>query len=233
MISARKTKTLIFGDKDAGVPRGVDGLVFDFDGTLADSMQVWYWVDEEFLRRRNLEEPEDYGKTLSTLGFRESAAWVIEVLGLDETVEDVMDEWNELALEFYANNVYLKPHVREFIEAARAEGLKTSIATTVSPELLFPALELNDARDLFDAVAFSHECEHDKNEPDIYLLAADRMGVPPERCVVFEDILPGVRSAKRGGMYAVGVRDDSGHQEIDEMREVADAFISGFGELLE
>ena len=224
--------SLLFGDEPAGIAPRFHGIVFDFDGTLADSMQVWYWVDEEFLRRRHLAEPENYGTVLSTLGFRESAEWVVETFHLDESIEDVMDEWNELALEYYSTNVYLKPHAEEFVRLVRSKGLKTSIATTLTPELLFATLKVNGVRDLFDAVAFGGECAHDKHEPDVYLLASDRMEVPPDRCVVFEDILPGIRSAKKAGMYAVGVRDESGHQDTEAIRAEADLFIDGFKDLV-
>ena len=208
------------------------GKIFDFDGTIADSMNVWYRVDMQFLSRRNLTPPDDYGKKLSMLGFDRAAAFVIDCFSLDDSPEDIMDEWNELALEHYSSGVFFKPHAREYIEMQRERDNKISVATTLSPPLLQAALENNKALDLFDALVCGCEVEKDKREPDIYLLAAKRMGLVPQQCVVFEDILPGIQSAKRGGMLAVGVRDDSGHQEIEALKESADCFIDSFKDLL-
>lgn len=222
------TRDLLF---TTGQPN-FEGFIFDFDGTIADSMEVWYWVDQEFLERRHLDPPPDYGRILSSLGYLESARYVIDHFNLDERPEAIMAEWDELALRFYTSNVALKPHVREFIGKVRALGAKTSIATTLTPLLLNAALDANSARPLFDVLVTSNEVAHDKNKPDIYLLAAQRMDVPPMRCVVFEDIVPGVRSAKAAGMCAVGVRDNSGHQEMKKLRDTADGFIDGFQELL-
>jgi HAD superfamily hydrolase (TIGR01509 family) len=210
----------------------VRGMIFDFDGTIADSIDVWYWVDQEFLARRELVPPSDYGKKLSTLGFDRAARFVIDEFDLDESPESIMHEWNDLALERYATTVYLKPHARAYLEQIRLlEGVKIAVATTLDPPLLLAALENNNALDLFDIFAHGYEVPSDKREPDIYLLAAKRLEILPVDCVVFEDILPGILSAKRAGMMAVGVRDDSGHQEIEKMRAHADAFIDTFEEL--
>jgi beta-phosphoglucomutase-like phosphatase (HAD superfamily) len=207
-------------------------LIFDFDGTIGDSMGVWDWVDREFLRRRGLTPPPDYGRKLSTLGFVSAADYVIDEFSLTEDPEAIMDEWNTLAYEQYSTMVGFKPFALEYVSRLRAKGMRTSIATTLSPVLLEAALERNGARDMFDAVATGYDVDHDKNEPDIYLLAAERMNVPARTCIVFEDIVPGTLSAKRAGMRTVGVADGSGHQEVELLRTVADLFIEGFHELL-
>lgn len=221
-------RSLIFPDGRSGF----DGMVFDFDGTLADSMAVWKQVDVEFLAKRSLPIPPGYHRTLSTMNFESCARYVIETFALEETAEDIMDEWNAMALGAYSGLVRFKPDVRKYLEKVRALGVRTSIATTLTGELLQTALDANEAWDLFDAVASSDDTPLDKHDPTLYLLAASRMDIPPHRCVVYEDIVPGVLSARSAGMATVGVRDDSGHQEREKLREAADAFIDGFRELL-
>jgi len=208
------------------------GMVFDFDGTLADSMGVWRRVDEEFLRRRGLDEPEGYVEALSTRNFAGCADWVIERFSLDESPQEIMDEWNLLALEDYQHNVSLKPQVREYLEMVRSLGVRTSIATTLTHDLLEAALVANGAVDLFDALATSDDTARDKHHPDLYLLAARRMGVEADRCSAYEDIVPGALSARGAGMLTIGVRDSSGHQDAEGLRRAAHAFIEDFGELL-
>lgn len=207
-------------------------MVLDFDGTIGDSMGVWFWVDREFLRRRGLVPPPEYGRMLSTLGFVNAADYVIEHFDLKESPEAIMDEWNELALEAYTSRVFLKPYVSDWLDQMKGLGARLGIATTLSPMLLHAALANNHVEDMFDALATGYEVTHDKNEPDVYLLAAYRMDVEPEDCVVFEDILPGIRSANRAGMTTIAVRDDNGHQDEAALRSAADGFIDSFAELL-
>lgn len=214
-------------------PFAYQGVIFDFDGTIAESMGVWHWVDREFLARRNITPPDDYGRKLSELGFDRAADYVIDAFGLDEAPEDIKDEWNELALERYASDVYLKPGARDYIARLKDLSLaRTSIATTLTDELLDAALENNGILDLFDAFTTGVEVAHDKNESDIYRLASTKMGVSPVDCLVFEDIVPGILSARRIGMTAIGVRDDSGHQDFGLVTSAADGVIDGFEMLL-
>ncbi|MGN0034555.1 MAG: HAD family hydrolase [Coriobacteriales bacterium] len=217
----------------ARAPFPYEGVIFDFDGTLADSMGVWRWVDEQFLARRGLIEPDGYNRTLAELGFERSLRYVIDVFGLDDTPQEIKDEWNDLALERYSTSVHLKPGARDYLERIRESALaKMAIATTLTPTLLQAALDNNGIAELFDAKATGPEVPCDKSQPDIYQLAADRVGVPPHRCLVFEDIAPGIQSAQSIGMTAVGVRDDTGHQDFSLICSVADDAIESFEELL-
>jgi HAD superfamily hydrolase (TIGR01509 family) len=214
-------------------PFAFDGIIFDFDGTLADSMGVWHWVDEEFLARRGLKAPDDYNRKLAELGFESSLRYVIDVFGLDDSPQQIKDEWNDLAYERYATSVHLKPGARSYLEHIKESSLaKMSIATTLTPTLLSVALENNGISDLFDACATGPEVTSDKSSPDLYQLAARRMGVHDSNCLVFEDIVPGIRSARSVGMTAVGVRDDAGHQDYALLRQEADDAIESFEELL-
>ena len=83
-----------------------------------------------------------------------------------------------------------------------------------------------------DACAFSTEVMKNKSHPDVYLLAAERIGVAPHDCTVFEDITIGIGGAKKGGFYTVAVADKSNTAEQDELKQVADRFITDFTELL-
>lgn len=208
------------------------GAIFDLDGTLLDSMGVWDQVDVEFLGRRGLPVPPDYMEAINPLGFRAAAEYTIARFGFPETPEELIAEWNELALEAYRTQVQLKPQAKELLEALRARGVKLAVATASQEELFRPALERAGVLSLFDAVTTLTEVGRGKGFPDIYWRAAEKLGLSPGECAVFEDIYAGVRAARDGGFMAVGVYEPFSQYEQEKIQAAADLYLMDFGELL-
>lgn len=212
---------------------GFDGAIFDLDGTLLDSMWVWSKVDETFLSRRGLPVELDYLKAISCKSFREAAAYTVKRFGLAETADALMAEWETLAWEAYSKSVPLKPGAREYLRLLRARGVRLGIATSCIPRLAAAALSHNGIGKWFDTVVYTSEVNRGKEFPDVYLLAAKRLGLPPGRCVVFEDLAAPLAGAKAGGFQTCGVDDAHAAQDKAGIRETADRFIKDFTELLE
>ncbi|MGN1162196.1 MAG: HAD family hydrolase [Candidatus Fimenecus sp.] len=208
------------------------GVIFDLDGTLIDSMDVWNQVDIEFFKRRGMEVPEGYKKVISKMPFTAIAEYTKEKYSIKESAEEIIEEWHTIALEEYKYNVKLKDGAKEFIEKCKENGLKCTYATASADILCDTVLKANDVYEYFDSKAYVYEVDKDKSEPDIYLLAAERLNLNPQECIVFEDIIEGVKSAKKGGFTACGVYDDSSAKDEKEIREIADYYIKSFAELL-
>lgn len=206
--------------------------IFDLDGTLLDSMGVWDWVDRVFFERRGQTLPPDYGEAVAGLNFYGTACYTIERFGLDETPEQLMAEWQELAEEAYRERIPLKPFAKEYLQKLRREGVRLALATASDECFYRPALARHGVLDWFDAVALVNEVSRGKEFPDVYELAAKRLSVTPSDCVVFEDLPLAVRGAKAGGFYTVGVADESAKAKRAEMEAVSDRFVDGFDELL-
>lgn len=206
------------------------GAIFDLDGTLLDSMGVWGTVDDVFFARRGIECPDDYQRIISPMAFPDIAAYTIERFHLPDTPRQVMDEWNDLALDQYANHVPLKKGAREYLEWLHDSGARLSVASTLLPTLREPTLERLGIRGLFDAVCGIEEVGGlNKDKPDLYLECARRMNVEPPQCTVFEDILAGIRTAKNAGMKAWAVYDESsGAPDFDEITALADGTMRDF-----
>ncbi len=209
-----------------------EGAIFDLDGTLFESMDVWYEIDIEFLAKRGCKASPEYAAKIVSMTFQETAKYTIEYFGLNETVQEIMQEWFEMAIDRYSNQVRLKPRAKEYLMHLREQGVKLGTATSLPKVLAEPALRNNGVYHLFDAFASTDEVARGKEFPDVYLLAAKRLEIPPGRCVVFEDILPGLRAAKAAGMRPYGVFDQSSKHHESEMEELSEVFIRDFGELL-
>ena len=212
--------------------RDFDLAIFDFDGTLVDSIGVWRTADIEFMSRRGLELPDDFYETISHMNLLTASEFIVESLGLSEAAEDVAREFLDIVRTEYAEKIPMISGAKEFLMKLKSVGLKLALATASQEELYRPCLERHGVYGLFDCVVTTDDVKKTKGFPDIYLLAAKRLEVSPERCVVFEDIYLGALGAKAAGMTCIGVREEHSRPEWDKLSETADMFITDFTDIL-
>lgn len=208
------------------------GAIFDLDGTLLDSMGVWRQIDVDFLGKRGFCVPEDYLVAITSKSFDAAAEYTIERFELKERKEDIIDEWFAMAIEEYTSHVKLKPFVTEYLERLRSEGIKIAAATSSDRRLFEPCLVHNDIYQYFDAITVTDEVKRGKGFPDVYQNAAAKLNLKAGECVVYEDILKGVEGAKMDDFYVVGVEDIHSAYEKEDIRRMADRYITSFQELM-
>lgn len=205
--------------------------IFDLDGTLLDSMGVWKEIDQRFFARRNIPMPDDYASVVASMQTDAIARYTIDRFHLDECPEDLVKEWNEDALLLYATAVQPKPHALDYLNALRASGASLAVATSLPPRLRRAALKHAGMTDCFDQVCSVDDVKSiGKEEPEIYLLASRMLGVAPDHCTVFEDLLVAVDSAKRAGMKVWAMYDQSSDMDWDSIRSEADGTITDFAQ---
>ncbi|HJC15576.1 MAG TPA: HAD family phosphatase [Candidatus Fusicatenibacter intestinigallinarum] len=209
------------------------GAIFDLDGTILDSMGVWRQIDVEFLGRRGISVPPDYLEAITPLGFDRAAEYTIRRFSLPESREEIVREWYLMAENAYRYQVELKEGAGEWLNRLKSLNIPLAVATSSDEALFVPALKRTGIYDCFDAFVTVKEVARGKGFPDIYEKAAGRIGCVPEQCVVFEDILQGIRGAKMGGFCAVAVYDEDSAHEEQAMRDAADYYIYSFRQLLE
>jgi len=212
------------------LPLNATAAIVDFDGTLADTAHIWYEVDQTFLSKRGLMYTSDYPERLAALGFVEGARYTIERFGLNETVEQVCEEWTSLSQRIYRQRVVLRDGAERYLMRLRSAGIPCALATTNDAKVLY-AMERIDVPSLFDTCVFGAEVGCGKDRPDIYQEAARRLGVSIANCLVFEDIVPALRSAHLAGAHTCAVKANDKSQRWDEAKEVADMWIDGWKHL--
>ncbi|NSW89712.1 MAG: HAD family phosphatase [Firmicutes bacterium] len=191
-------------------------------------MRVWDKIDFDFLEKRGIAVPDDLSTEIKNMTFKETALYFKERFKIPDPVEDIMDEWNDMAFYEYAHNIRLKAGVEKFLSLLKYKGIKIGLATTNCNKLLEAVLKNNEIRHYFDAISTADEVGKGKDQPDIYLLTAKKLGLKPEECVVFEDILPAVMGAKAAGMKVIGVYDECSQHEEEEIKKQADGYIISF-----
>ncbi|NFB17475.1 HAD family phosphatase [Clostridium botulinum] len=212
--------------------KNIEGAIFDLDGTLIDSMGIWEKIDYDFLNKRNLKVPQDLKDKIETLTFEEGANFFKKNFKLKESQEEILKEWHNMVVKEYSHNIKLKNNVRDFLIKLKNKGVKLAIATSNTPELTKLVLENNKILNLFDSITTISEVNRNKTFPDIYLLCAEKLKLPAEKCAVFEDILPAIKSAKTAKMKTIGIYDDSSKDDENKIKEIADYYIYDYKELI-
>lgn len=207
------------------------GVIFDLDGTLLDSMNVWYDVDRDFFERFDLKLTDDYSKAIASLNFNMAAKYTIKNYNLNLTVEQVVNIWYEMAQKKYSEDVEAFEGAKEILEKYRQNGTKIALATSSTENLFTPALKRLGLYDYFDVFCTSEEIGKNKDLPDIYEITAQRLGLSPENCIVFEDIEKAVNSAKKAGCVCVAKKNESDRLTDSDFPN-ADLVINNFSEIL-
>lgn len=203
-------------------------IIFDLDGTLIDSMNVWSDIDKEFFKMHDLPFEEDYQKEIGHKGLKEIAAYTKSRYNLKENEDEIISIWLDMAKEAYAYKIPLKEGVKSFLEYLQSKNIKMGIATSNSLELTELVLKHHDIYKYFSKVVTVNELKTNKGSPDIYLHISDSFGLVPSECIVFEDLLTGIKTAKKAGYKVVGVKEISSLDKEKEIREIADLYISNY-----
>lgn len=213
------------------VLNNIDAVIFDMDGTIIDSMWVWRKVDQDFLKKRNIDLPEGLQKTIEGMSFTDTAIYFKNSFSLPEGIEDIQNEWLEMVRHYYEYTIPLKPGAYEFICNLKDDGKKIGLATSNFIELAELVLKRTGILDFFDTIVTGCEVGKEKNCPDIFLLTARKLDVSPSRCVVFEDSLSGITGALRAGMKVVAVHDEYSLLKKDELSGMVERYITNFQEI--
>ena len=208
------------------------GAIFDLDGTLFESMHVWRNIDIEFLSKRGLEVPLDYLDKIISLNFDEAALFTIERFGFNETKEEIIKEWFDMAIYAYGHDVGLKPHALEYLEYLKYKNIPMAVATSSDEALYLATFENLKLTSYFNKIVTSGEIGCGKNKPDIYIEAANRLSLKPSECVVFEDIYHGMKSAQSAGFFTVIMEDESSVRQREQLKAEADIYITDYSKLL-
>ncbi|MCM1111826.1 MAG: pseudouridine synthase [Muribaculum sp.] len=210
----------------------MEAVIFDLDGTLVDSMWIWRQIDIEYLAEFGIELPEKLQNEIEGKSFHETAVYFKERFAIPHSLEQIKDRWNAMAWDKYQYEVPLKKGVRAFLDRCRERGIRLGIATSNSRELLGNIVKVHGLQEYFGCMMTGSEIRRGKPAPDIYLAAAEGLKADPARCLVFEDIIPGILAGRSAGMKVCAVEDAYSADIRMRKRELADYYIEDYTELL-
>lgn len=208
------------------------GFIFDFDGTLVDSMWVWDNLLIDFLRRYGYETPQNLLDEVAYMSLEQSSKHVCGLYDLPLTPKQVNQEWNSMIYDGYAHEIMLKPGAGEFLRRLKADGKVLAIATANNSEMTQNCLKNNGIFELFDVLVYADDVGIGKSEPKIYIETLKRMNMRAKDAVLFEDILKALETAKSIGLDVVIAEDNAASNDKEVLKSSADMYISSFEELL-
>lgn len=183
-------------------------IFFDLDGTLLDSNGVWAQIDLDFLSRRGLTPTAEYSDTVAHSIFPAAARFTRDYFGLDDSPENIMAQWRDMAYDAYAHTIPLKPGARALLNGLAARGTPMALLTASLPELCRASLDRHSLSEYFQGIFFAQEAGLEKRDPAVYPMAAEQFGLSPSRCVLLEDAPDNCAAASAAGLTVVGVYDD-------------------------
>ena len=200
----------------------IKGIIFDLDGTLIDSMYIWYQIDKDLAAENGIADlPREVSERIKKMSINEAAQFCIDELGFTMTKERIISRIEELVRIEYEENIQLKPYVAELLDFLDERGIPYCAATATYKGLAEAVMKRCGIYDRMKFLLTDVEYPKGKKFPDIFLGAAERLGTAPEETLVVEDSLHCLKTASAAGFMTAAVYDEAAEPERDEIERIA------------
>ena len=206
--------------------------LFDFDGTLVDSMPTYVHSMLRILDENNIAYEPEIMKIITPLGIAGTAEYFMG-MGVKLSKEEIMNAMKEYMLIEYTYNIQAKKNVIETLKTLKERGAKLNVRTASPHVTLDACLKRLEIYDLFDDVWSCDDFNTTKADPQIYISVAEKVGEKVEDILFLDDNFNADKTAKSAGMKVCGVYDESSDAYVDEIKGISDYYIYDFAELLE
>ncbi|MBQ6152054.1 MAG: HAD family phosphatase [Mogibacterium sp.] len=204
----------------------IKGVIFDVDGVLLDSLEIWTDLGARYLISIGKSPEEGLADILFSMSMEQGAEYLKENYDIDRSAEDIAAGLRNMMRDFYFYEVQAKPGADRLLRAISDAGISITAATSSPREHIERALERNGLLGYIRRMFTNSEVGRSKHFPDIYNAAAAEMRTAPEETVVFEDSLYALKTAAAAGYHTIGVSDCKGEPDQDGLREAAEVYIN-------
>lgn len=200
----------------------IDGAIFDMDGTLVDSMQLWSDLADLYVIGKGFEPVPGLRNSFWDQGTEKGCAYLRDTYGITDDPEAVLRDMNGIAERFYREQVEEKAGIRKILEELRAGGVRMCVASATDEEVGRYALERTGLDTYFERYFCCKEIGAGKESDQIYQAARKWLGTEAGKTLVFEDALYAARTVSAAGFRLVGVWDQTepGQRELEELSEI-------------
>ena len=206
--------------------------LFDFDGTLVDSMPTYVSAMLRILDENNIPYDKGLVKHITPLGMNGTAEYYINDLGLNMRKDQLISLMKEYMLDAYLYTIPAKPNVGSVLKVLKQQGTSLNVLTASPHVTLDACLKRLSLWELFDNVWSCDDFATTKADPQIYVKAAEKMHTPVNNVLFLDDNLNADTVAKSAGMLVCGVYDASSEDYVAQIKAATDFYIYNFQELL-
>jgi HAD superfamily hydrolase (TIGR01509 family) len=189
------------------MPQPLRAVIFDLDGVLADSEPWWNEIDAKLLAEHGVTYRGEYHRNVLGVSYRLAVEFYKKAFGLSVPTDEMMRRRGEIAADFFANRIDVFPPTKTVLQELRQMDLKLAVATSSVSASARPFLARHELTAFFETVVTGEEVEHGKPHPEIYLRAAEKLGITADACLVIEDALSGIAAAKAAQMRVAAIPD--------------------------
>ena len=208
----------------------ITGAIFDFDGTLFDSMQIWVNIKERYFAHHGITLTADDYEAFKGLRLQEVIGVANERFNMNMTGRELFDDFFSFIEQCYMVEAEPKNDIVQFLEKLKAKGVRMGIATATSESALIPLLKKFGLLDYFSAIYSVYTVGSSKTEAKVYDVVLEALGTDKQTTWVFEDALYAAKTAKANGYNLVGIYDPS-EPCTDELEAIADIYIHNYSEI--
>lgn len=208
----------------------ITGAIFDFDGTLFDSMHIWKGVKYKYLDRIGLKLTKEDEEAFRGLYLMETLKLAKERFNLSKSYDELLSDFFDYLKGRYLTEAEPKNDIIEFLEKLKAKGIKMGIATATGEPALEAVLKKYGMLDYFSVIYSTYTVGASKREPKVYDVVLEKIGTDKETTWVFEDALYAAKTAKANGYNVVGIYDAS-EENTEELKQLADIYIHNYSEI--
>lgn len=219
---AKTEKFDILYQKLTPLLQGKKGVVFDMDGTLIDSMPMWRTLDMEYIGRYGIHPDMEFHHQVATMTLIQAANFIKEQFDIPKTAEEIFDDFQNMVIEEYRDTIPLKPYAYELVKWMKRDGYKVAVATANEIHLSEMVLKRTGLMADVDTIVSCTMAGASKESPAVYKLACENMQIAPDECVIFEDSLRAMYTAKKAGYVTVAVYDDVAKDSWEEICRITD-----------
>ena len=205
--------------------------IFDFDGVLVDSMATYAGCMLRILDENGIPYSSDIIKIITPLGSAGTAKY-FQQLGLQMTDSEILTQIGKYLYDAYANHIVTKEQVVPTLQQLKEKGIRLNILTAGPHVTLDPCVQRLGIADLFENIWSCDDFQTGKTDPNIYTMAAQRLGLSTDEILFLDDNYNADKAAKAAGLTVCGVYDDSSKEYESAMREITDHYIYSLSELL-
>lgn len=206
-------------------------IIFDFDGTIADSMWAWDELGRVTLEEYGLPVPEDYESVIRTMSVPNFSVYLSGKYPVLGTAEALMASWHQKMVYNYCNRISLKPGIMAFLDYLKGRGYTLYLASATHYKVLMEAVKHFGLKKYFDFIITEEIVGISKRDPKIYQLCMDRAGTDTASTYLFEDANHAVKTAKALGLNVCAIADFSMRAHVDDVQAHSDLYLEDFSNL--